>query len=153
MSKVIWNTWFLAYEDNGPVAYVISRVLFQCQKIVNQLALILDIELHHTYRSIFQSLNYNSKTPGLVNSVIVIISLLLGFIVTYNVAFLWSCICERHRIGTCQQQPTLFHYLHPDKTRTSVIVCKYLRMQYIYPLHELLCLLSRSRSFRISFTV
>lgn len=150
MCKVIRHTWFLAYEDNCPVAYICSWVLLKCKEVIGKLSLILYIELHYTYRRIFQCLHNKSKTSGLVYCVVIVVSLLLRFVIAYDVAFLRSRIGERHRICTGQQQSSLLHDLHAYKTRTTVIVCKYIRMQNIYPLHQLLGLLCRCGSLWVS---
>ncbi len=150
MCKVIRHTWFLAYEDNCPVTYICSWILLKRKEVIGKLSLILYIELHYTYGRVFQCLHNKSKASGLVYCIVVVVSLLLSFIVTYNVTFLRSCIGERNRIRACEQQSSLLHDLHAHKTRTAVIVCKYIRMQNIYPLHQLLGLLCRRRSFRVS---
>lgn len=152
MCKVIRHTGFLAYEDNCPVAYICSWILLKRKEVIGKLSLILYIELHYTYRRIFQRLHNKSKTSGLVYCVVIVVSLLLRFVVAYDVAFLRSGICERNRICTGQQQSSLLHDLHAHKTCTTVIVCKYIRMQNIYPLHQLFGLLCRRRSFRVSLT-
>lgn len=150
MCKVIRHTWFLAYEDNCPVTYICSWILLKRKEVIGKLSLILYIELHYTYRRIFQRLYNESQTSGFVYCVVIIVSLLLSFVVAYDVAFLRSGICERNRIRACEQQSSLLHDLHAHKTRTAIIVCKYIRMQNIYPLHQLLGLLCRRRSFRVS---
>lgn len=149
MCKVIRHAGFLAYEDNCPVAYICSWILLKRKEVIGKLSLILYIELHYTYRRIFQRLHNKSQTSGLVYCVVIVVSLLLRFVIAYDVAFLRSRIGERHRICTGQQQSSLLHDLHAYKTSTTVIVCKYVRMQNIYPLHQLLGLLCRRRSFRI----
>ena len=101
MCKVIWNTWFLAYENNGPVAYICSWILLKRKEVIGQLSLILYIELHYTYRRIFQRLYNESQTSGLVYCVVIIISLLLRFVVAYDVTLLRSGVCERNRIRAC----------------------------------------------------
>lgn len=150
MCKVIRHTWFLAYEDNCPVAYICSWILLKRKEVIGKLSLILYIELHYTYRRIFQRLYNESQTSGFVYCVVIIVSLLLSFIVAYDVAFLRSGICERNRIRACEQQSSLLHDLHAHKTRTAIIVCKYIRMQNIYPLHQLLGLLCRCGSLWVS---
>lgn len=152
MCKIVWHTWFLAYEDNCPVAYIGSWILLKRKEIIGKLVLVLDIELHYTYRRVFQCLHNKSKAPGLVYCIVVVVSLLLSFIIAYDVTFLRSSIGERHRICTGQQQTALLHNLHTNKTCTAIIVCKYIRMQNIYPLHQLFGLLCRRRSFRISLS-
>ena len=150
MCKVIRHTWFLAYEDNCPVTYICSWILLKRKEVIGKLSLILYIELHYTYRRIFQRLYNESQTSGFVYCVVIIVSLLLSFVVAYDVAFLRSGICERNRICACEQQSSLLHDLHAHKTRTTVIVCKYIRMQDIYPLHQLLGLLCRCGSLWVS---
>lgn len=150
MCKVIRHAGFLAYEDNCPVAYICSWILLKREEVVGKLSLILHIELHYTYRRIFQRLHNKSKTSGLVYCVVIVVSLLLSFVVAYDVTFLRSGIRERNRICVCEQQSSLLHDLHAHKTRTTVIMCKYIRMQNVYPLHQLLGLLCRRRSFRVS---
>lgn len=101
MCKVIRHTWFLAYEDNCPVAYIRSWILLKRKKVIGKLSLILYIELHYTYRRIFQRLYNESQTSGLVYCVVIIISLLLRFVVAYDVTLLRSGVCERNRIRAC----------------------------------------------------
>ena len=101
MCKVIRHTRFLAYEDNCPVAYIRSRILLKRKEVIGQLSLILYIELHYTYRRIFQRLYNESQTSGLVYCVVIIVSLLLRFVVAYDVTLLRSGICERNRIRAC----------------------------------------------------
>lgn len=78
--------------------------------------------------------------------------MLLCFVITDYISLFWSCIGKWHRIGICEEKPALFHYLHPDKSCTSIIEGEQIRSYFVEPHHKLLSLLCRCCSFGPAFT-
>lgn len=151
MSVVIWYAQLLTDEDDCSVADIVSWILLQSHKIVNQLVFVLDIEFRESDGSIFDRLNKHGQTSGFIYCVVIVIRLLLRVVETYYISSLGSCI--RKRNGHClgEQKSTLLHHLHPEESCARIVVCKHIRLQHIYPAHKLLRLLCRSSRLLPSF--
>ena len=142
MCKIVGYSGFLADEDYITTLHT-SGVLFKGQEIIGQLRGILYIELGNSQRTILKRLYNKSKRTGLVECVVIEVPLLLSFVQSYNIALLGTGISKGHRSSCRIEKACLFHDLHTDKTRTGIIMCEKIRMEEIYPAHQLIGLIGR----------
>ena len=142
MCKIVGYSGFLADEDYITALHT-SGVLFKGQEIIGQLRGILHIELGNSQRTVLERLYNKSKRTGLVQRVVIEVPLLLGFVQSYNITLLGTCISERYGSSCRIEKARLFHDLHTDKTRTGIIMCEKIRMEEIYPAHQLIGLIRR----------
>lgn len=142
MCKIVGHPWFLTDKDYI-IALHTSGVLLKSQEIISQLRGILYIKLGNPQRTILKRLYNKSKRAGLVECVVIEVPLLLGFVQRYNITLLGTGISKGHRGSCCIEQARLFHDLHTDKTCTGIIMCEKIRMEEIYPAHQLIGLIRR----------
>ena len=140
MCKIVGYSWFLADEDHVAALHA-SGVLFKGQEIIGQLRGILHIELRNPQRTVLLRLYNKSKRAGLVECVVIEVPLLLRFVQRHNIALLGTGVSKGHRSSCRIEKPRLFHDLHTDKTRTGIIMCEKIRMEEIYPAHQLIGLI------------
>lgn len=137
MSEIIRDTGLLPYKDFG-LGAAAPGVLHQGQEVIRQFLTILNVEFRYPYSSVLNGLYQKCQAPGLIQSVVEEVLLLLRFIQGHNIAFLGACICEWDGGSGSIQQPGLFHNFHSDEACTCVVVGKHVRMQQINPHHQLL---------------
>ena len=142
MCKIIGNSRLLTDKDYITALHA-SGVLLKGQEIIGQLRGILYIELGNPQRTVLKRLYNKSERTGLVQCVVIEVSLLLSFVQRHNIALLGTGISKRHRSSRRIEKACLFHDLHTDKTCTGIIVCEKIRMEEINPAHQLIGLIRR----------